>query len=754
MSNAKTIVYVHGIGNKPLPEILKCQWDHALMGYDLGERSRLAYWVNREFYPEPENATCKDTDGVGKADPVDISMAANGEGGITPLAVGLSPTKQAAKLVDLGEKMLAAAERNEERYEPEEIAGALRAKGVQAKVLPLPAPIRRWITRQVVKRFLRDVNDYFYVPARRQVMCESLQSRLDAGGGPFVVIAHSQGSMIAYDVLSRMPAGSIDLLVTIGSPLGITEVQDQLKRLLGTKKLTVPAAVKRWVNVADPLDPVCLDKGLANDYGAAIEDHLLFNPESPHSGTGYLKLPPVREAVSGTVDSTLFQRVAEFTIARDLVRVMENAPGEARHEVLIELTDEAGPPRDLTGLREQVAGWIRQQSRLSDEELGLERLQRFVAARLTRSEAELLANLGDSNGGFHVARLWRNQSKRAFIDKSVHTVQARPAHLGYDARGKDIHWAVLDTGIAAEHPHFDGVIDKLYDCTRPGPLDAPTKDKKKKGKRAADGNGHGTHVAGIIAGHSKVTDCEAIAMAPEARLHIYKVLDDQGNGSDATIIKALDHIASVNEGSSKPVIHGVNLSLGGGYDPSVFGCGYTPLCRELRRLWQQGVIVVLAAGNEGYARLMSEEGLVEANLDLSIGDPANLEEAIAVGSTHREMPHRYGISFFSSRGPTADGRMKPDLVAPGERIWSCRHDFPAKKTNPSRADLYVRMSGTSMAAPHVSGLLAAFLSARRQFIGRPDEVKSILLEQCIDLKRERSHQGAGLPNLVKMLLNT
>ena len=120
-------------------------------------------------------------------------------------------------------------------------------------------------------------------------------------------------------------------------------------------------------------------------------------------------------------------------------------------------------------------------------------------------------------------------------------------------------------------------------------------------------------------------------------------------------------------------IQGVNLSLGGPFDQSVFGCGHTPLCVELRRLWRSGVVVVLAAGNEGFARLQTEDGLVDANIDLSIGDPANLEEAIAVGSVHKENPYTYGISYFSSRGPTADGRAEARRGGAGERIISCRY---------------------------------------------------------------------------------
>jgi len=244
-------------------------------------------------------------------------------------------------------------------------------------------------------------------------------------------------------------------------------------------------------------------------------------------------------------------------------------------------------------------------------------------------------------------------------------------------------------------------------------------------------------------------------MAPKCSLYGFKVLGDDGGCQDSWIIKALDRIAELNERAGQLVIHGVNLSLGGNFDPSVFGTGHTPLCQELRQLWRQGVLVCLAAGNEGYALLRAQAGYIQANMDITIGDPANLDEAIAVGSVHQTNPHTYGISYFSSRGPTADGRRKPDLVAPGERIVSARHDWqgpvPPEPNLPGLEDLYVEMSGTSMAAPHVSGILAAFLSLRREFIGYPDRVKKILLDSCVDLGRDPYMQGAGLPNLIKML---
>jgi len=122
------------------------------------------------------------------------------------------------------------------------------------------------------------------------------------------------------------------------------------------------------------------------------------------------------------------------------------------------------------------------------------------------------------------------------------------------------------------------------------------------------------------------------------------------------------------------------------------------------------------------------------------------------------MPHLYGVSYFSSRGPTGDGRMKPDLVAPGERIISCAAGLEAQKYGTVKDDqgadvraLYCEQTGTSMAAPHVSGAIAAFLSVRREFIGQPEQVKEIIVANTIDLRRERKFQGSGLLDLMKTL---
>ncbi len=781
-----TIVYIHGLANKPEASVLKCQWDTALFGNDMGDRTRMAYWVDREVHPQPENATCTDADIVPippedqEPEGAGIRSARFDDDWLEREVEELGTSKaERAFLKKMGSKLV----KHGDSIDLEE---SKRGPGVKA--LPLPGFLRRRITRAVTKQFLRDAFNFFFRKEKRERMEDVLRERLIPCEGPVIVIAHSQGSMIAYDLLRQLDKNDVDvsLLLTIGSPLGLTEIKDLFKsELIKNKKLKLlpkPKCVTRWVNVADKADVVATDETLSSEFepGNFIEDipakskdRKRLNkdsPKHPHSATGYLRSDVVQELIRDTVGTSFGSFLSDFVIARDLSSAIED-DREGRHRVLIQLSEvkkagAAAASLDAIGqeILEKVATTVidsekrRGSGSLSKEAAltlaNVDVLKRWVAAELTAAEIE---SLKASHKSLPISRLWRNTPKAILLDCSGQAIQVEPARIGYRSRGKGITWAVLDTGIDDKHPHFkrkDGkCIKEAYDCTgrgRPNP---------KNGKYR-DGHGHGTHVAGIIAGEGEETiesdegkkaKTQFCGMAPDTQLVIYKVLSDSGEGQDSWIIKALEDIARKNEDAGKLVIQGVNLSLGGPFDPSVYGCGHSPLCQELRRLWRQGVIVCLAAGNEGFAQLQSSHGLVDTNVDLSIGDPANLEEAIAVGSVHKKKPHKYGVSFFSSRGPTADGRIKPDLVAPGEKILSARARVPA---NGARKPLYVAMDGTSMATPHVSGLLAAFLSARSEFIGYPEHVKEILLANCTDLGRDRYIQGHGLPNLIKMLANT
>ncbi|MCA1367215.1 S8 family serine peptidase [Bradyrhizobium sp. BRP14] len=771
---AQTVIYVHGIGNKPLASVLKCQWDRALFGAELGDKSRMAYWVNRAYYPAPEAATCRDSDFVEMADDRVSALSVMALAGDAhalaeadhatvqqEIEVLAATAQQKALLASIAAKM--------------EVKGAhpggIAAAELGTKVLPLPPFLRDILVRQLTRAFLRDVNDFLFHADRRKVMTDSLVERLSVGGGPFVVVAHSQGTMIAYEVLRQLDPEKVKvpLLVTIGSPLGLQEVQDVFRKWTGEETLKAPVCVARWVNVADNLDPVAFDADISNDFAGSpkIENHAAIglNPDSPrhpHSGTGYLSTKWVRRPVLDTLGNAFAQAIGRFVISRDLAERLEDTRPEAAVPTLIQLST-GDSVDDLTALGKRLVDEIGALIKASGDTArpAPERLKRFVAADLTRSEAEVLRT---RHADLKISYIWTDAAKRALINQSTHTVQAKPANLGYGATGKGIGWAVLDTGIRGDHPHFQKHrnLGPQWDCTRHG---APAKlDPQSDDWIDLDKHGHGTHVAATIAGSlsvkarraregekpDDVPTIELSGMAPEAKIYGFKVLDDNGDGRDSYIIKALDLIADMNENSSSPIINGVNLSLGGNFDPRVYGVGHTPLCQELRRLWRQGVVVCLAAGNEGWALVQEQGGYMPTNRDLSIGDPANLEEAIAVGSVHKENPHTFGISYFSSRGPTADGRQKPDVVAPGERILSALHDW-RDAAERVLEDLYVEMSGTSMATPHVSGLLAAFLSIRREFIGYPDRVKAMLLGSCTDLGRDRYMQGAGLPNLIRML---
>jgi subtilisin family serine protease len=243
----------------------------------------------------------------------------------------------------------------------------------------------------------------------------------------------------------------------------------------------------------------------------------------------------------------------------------------------------------------------------------------------------------------------------------------------------------------------------------------------------------------------------ASGMAPRCQLVSLRVLDENGKGSVSNLIAAITHVQEKNGYGVRLLIQGVNMSLGYNFEPEWFACGQSPLCVEVDRLVKSGVVVVVAAGNTGYGTLKSSIGATSAGMALTINDPGNADLAITVGSTHRDKPHVYGVSYFSSKGPTGDGRIKPDLVAPGEKIISCATGMLKAEGAKGKDCDYVESSGTSMAAPHVSGVIAAFLSVRGEFIGQAERVKELFVASATDLRRDRYFQGAGLVDLMRTI---
>jgi serine protease AprX len=396
-----------------------------------------------------------------------------------------------------------------------------------------------------------------------------------------------------------------------------------------------------------------------------------------------------------------------------------------------------------------------------------------------------------------IYKLWPDFPVTPLIDRSVATVKADAAFRSYAATGDGICWAVIDSGIDGGHPHFGGarnskvqtlthpsVADLHRDFTGPAHPSMETRDAA-----LTDRYGHGTHVAGIIAGgwndapadsfrvyehvfFSDPADGDGTTMtstqqrtlgsaaqvrgiAPLCKLVSLKVLDDNGAGRASDVIRAMQYIREEVNGDPKLLrIQGVNLSIGYEFDAEMFACGQSPLCLEVDRLVKTGVAVVVAAGNTGYGKVAAVSRASKVSLSNSINDPGNSRLALTVGATHRDSPHMYGVSYFSSKGPTGDGRLKPDLVAPGERITSCaagRYLVSGGGEIPDELPAYIDDTGTSMAAPHVSGAIAAFLSIRREFILQPEEVKRIFMATATSLGRERYFEGQGLIDLMRAI---
>jgi len=253
---------------------------------------------------------------------------------------------------------------------------------------------------------------------------------------------------------------------------------------------------------------------------------------------------------------------------------------------------------------------------------------------------------------------------------------------------------------------------------------------------------HGTHVAGILAANWPDSDSKEPlnGICPEIDLFDLRVFDETGTGNEFSILCALEFVLWLNRDRANPVIHGVNMSLSLRHDVASFACGRTPVCEACNQLVGAGTVVVAAAGNAGFDNMVTAGTMGNGYHAVSITDPGNAEAVITVGSTHKRDPHAYGVSYFSSRGPTGDGRMKPDILAPGEKIIS---------TIPG--DTSKRMDGTSMAAPHVSGAAALLMARYPELVGQPRRIKEILMRTATDLGRERYFQGAGLVDVLRAL---
>ena len=282
-------------------------------------------------------------------------------------------------------------------------------------------------------------------------------------------------------------------------------------------------------------------------------------------------------------------------------------------------------------------------------------------------------------------------------------VNARNVYkFGYS--GKGVRIALLDTGVAY-HRELENRI--IY-----------FKDYVNNRVRAYDDNGHGTHIAGIICGKN-------CGMAPQAELLVFKILDNKGNGRTQDAVKALHWIL---EHHREYNIRILNFSMG--YMPNANVKMQEKLLEMLDRLWDEGIIVVTAAGNNGPG-------------ENTITVPGISRKVITVGVSDEVEGKTEGEAGYGSKGPTSCCIVKPEILAPGTEVLSLSN------VN----NQYTRKSGTSMAAPVVSGALA--LAVEKRVDIQPVEMKLLLYDsvkrQDKSGKKNKVWGVLDVDNLMKML---
>ncbi len=301
--------------------------------------------------------------------------------------------------------------------------------------------------------------------------------------------------------------------------------------------------------------------------------------------------------------------------------------------------------------------------------------------------------------------------RAVYVDRMVHETLSDSVPLigaptlwnmtdqqGSPVRGHGIRVAIVDTGVDYTHPDLGGCFGS--GCKVAGGYDFVNNDADPW-----DDEGHGTHVAGIIAANGTV-----VGVAPDATLYAYKVLDASGSGSDSAVIAGIERAMDPDQ---NPITNDgaqvINLSLGGPGDPN------DAVSQAVNAAVDAGTVVVVAAGNDG------DKGY------FTIGSPGTAVKALTVGASDKNDI----LATFSSRGPVPSGwLLKPDILAPGVAIRS---------TVPGGG--YEAWSGTSMATPHMAG--AAVLLRQLHPDWPPLLVKAVLMNNALDLGREAISQGTG-----------
>jgi hypothetical protein len=303
---ATSVIYVHGAGSKPPSDDLKREWDQDLFSRDMGDQARMAYYADllhdRPGVIGPDACTQEQALALFASEAISAAPPAPSTAAASATAIGAdeeAPTELdlTGGLTDQGQEfalslLISMAARA--------TSSPVVSEAMAAELLPVPPSLRRKLLHELLRRLIPDADKYFFTDKKEPIR-QRLREALDAVDGPVVVVSHSLGTVIAYDVLSeqRFADRPVPVLVTAGSPLGYTEIQDVI-----IKPLRVPRPVRLWANFADPLDVVTLDTGLSNDFVPAtqIADVRVANPSpNHHAPCGYLRANQVRAIVGAAV---------------------------------------------------------------------------------------------------------------------------------------------------------------------------------------------------------------------------------------------------------------------------------------------------------------------------------------------------------------------------------------------------------------------------------------------------------------------
>lgn len=325
-----------------------------------------------------------------------------------------------------------------------------------------------------------------------------------------------------------------------------------------------------------------------------------------------------------------------------------------------------------------------------------------IAGRQPKANAgAALASLGAPAGLTATAptKIWLDRIRKPSLDHSVPQIGGTAAHArGFTGAGVTV--AVLDTGVDSTHPDLAGKVIAAEDFTGDG-------------AGVGDVVGHGTHVASIIAGTGAASNGQFAGVAPDAHLVSGRVCQVFGC-PDSAILAGMSWAAADQHA---PI---VNLSLGGIDTPEI-----DPLEEAVGQLSAQfGTLFVIAAGNDGSVS--------------TIESPGSADAALTVGAVDRDDE----LAFFSSRGPrNGDRAIKPDVTAPGFDIVAARAGGVSPIGEPV-GEFYMRLSGTSMATPHVSGA-AALLRQQHTDWTAPQLKAQLLATASPNAALTAFEQGAG-----------